>query len=251
MKGLFRFFVLAILGVSTPHGAFAQSVSEVHAVGIYQGATPQSAMYRAAVRQLERQCDRNPRKCQWGRGWERIQKRFPFTTTVKVSRVGVPVTLVLSGYARTEWRIEVARGVNLQRIIMSGYETQTLKKTRSIVGVPVTKSFYGAPLVEDGDFFAFYGDDRERAVSFASFEGNVPFCAEPENESMVPPYTSQFKMALDYLGKLGLTLTSAQGGVEVGSIQIDGNTQGIKLSKVRASGLCYRNADGSLSHGTD
>lgn len=248
--GKLGFFVLAVLSFfSVGHDGFAQSASEVHAVGVYEGSPPRSAAYRAAVRQLARRCDKNIDTCGWSEGWSRIQNRFPSQATVKVSRVGVPVTLILSAYNKTEWNVKVAKGVVLKQIIMSGHNRQVLQKTKDVAGVPVKRSFLGAPSDAKGSFFYFFEDDRESPVSYASFGKNGPQCSEPTNEFSVPPHESNFQGALDYLSSKGLALTSAQGAYQLGSFVIDNTTRGINLSKAREAGFCYRNSDGSLSHG--
>jgi len=47
-------------------------------------------------------------------------------TTVQVRRTGTPLVLVLSTYDRTDWRLEIADGVILQQVILSGYTASRL-----------------------------------------------------------------------------------------------------------------------------
>lgn len=242
-------FLVALSFVTSDNSAFAQSASEVHAVGLYQGATPRSAAYRAAVHRHQKACDKSPSTCDWGGGLDKIQRRFPFQATVKVSRVGVPITLVLSAYSRTEWHVKLAKGVVLKDIIMSGYNKQLLTASKDIARVPVTKSFYGSPSTEDGSYFYFSGDDREKPVSMVSYADDTPRCEEPADPSVSVPHTSHFQGALDYFAKAGIAPTSVQGAYELGKIEIDNRTRGNLLSKERDIGFCYRNADGSLSEG--
>lgn len=246
-----RFFAVTIFSLAAlANNAFAQSASEVHAVGVYQGATPQSSAYRAAVNRLLKQCDRDP-SCDWSGGWKRINERFPSKATVKVSRVGAPVILVLSAYSRTEWRVEYAPGVKIQKIIMSGYERQTLKKTPAIRGVSVSRSYYGKPSVNREDYFYFFQDDRDKPVSNTVIKDGAQVCAEPNDPSEIPAHESDFQNAIDYLSGIKLTPTSVQGKYEAGRFRITNKTKGNSLSKVRLSKHCYRNSDGTLSPGSE
>ena len=118
---MYRLFALSLFSlVSFAHCALAQSASEVYAVALYHGGKPRSAAYRAAVRSHLARCEK---ECDWSGGWDRIYRRFPYRTTVKVSRVGVPVTLVLSAYDRTIWNIQTAPGVVIERIVMGGAQS--------------------------------------------------------------------------------------------------------------------------------
>ena len=47
-------------------------------------------------------------------------------TTVVVRRTGAPLVLVLSSYDPTDWRLDIADGVRLQQVILSGYTESRL-----------------------------------------------------------------------------------------------------------------------------
>ncbi|MEY4669140.1 MAG: hypothetical protein RL518_1839 [Pseudomonadota bacterium] len=243
---LFSITLLALF-LLTGDGA-AQTAPEVHAVGLHSGEAPRSAGYRLAVKRLLRRCARE-RMCGWGEGWEEIRKRYPSEVTVKVSRVGVPVILVLSGTNPIEWKIDREPGVVLDRIIISGYAQQVLKETPSIAGVPVDSSWQDSPWTTRDSFFAFYEDDREAPVSIADIEEDARMCREGANEVSISHHESNFQRAIDLLARLGLRLTSAQGGYEGSEVTIGMETQGISLPKIWIPSLCYRNPDGTLSPG--
>ena len=46
---------------------------------------------------------------------------------VTVARTGVPITLVLSSYEPTHWRLNVAPGVQLQRVILQEVEREVVE----------------------------------------------------------------------------------------------------------------------------
>lgn len=239
---MFRFIALSLLSiVSFSHYAQAQAASEVHAVGLYHGGTPRSAAYRAAVKRHLARCQK---ECDWGGGWDRIYRQFPFHTTVTVSRVGVPVTLVLTAHDKTIWNIQKAPGAVIDRIVLGGgYGAQIIKKNKAVTNVPVVKGS-----------FSFYTDDREQPVSYPVQEGGTLKCKEPKPGSEIPsdsPIPSGYQETLDYLAGLKLKLTSAQGAYEAEKIEITDRSSLADLKKQRRAGYCYRNADGSLREGTD
>ncbi|MFN3200194.1 MAG: thrombospondin type 3 repeat-containing protein [Bradymonadia bacterium] len=71
--------------------------TEVHALGVYQGS--RDAINENGQREIN----------------------------VGVSRAGVPMILVLSSYEPVHWRLNLAPGVQLQQVILNGYNNQTLE----------------------------------------------------------------------------------------------------------------------------
>lgn len=67
---------------------------------------------------------------------------------VTVDRPGSSV-LVLSAFAPTQWNVHVAEGATVERVIVNGWHTQTVKAP---AGVPVTRYAF----VEDGVFLGYF-----------------------------------------------------------------------------------------------
>lgn len=64
-----------------------------------------------------------------------------YAVEVKVNDTQAPVILGLSGFYRIQWRLHLAPGVHLQKILLVGYNPQTLEGVPA--NVPVERRFFG------------------------------------------------------------------------------------------------------------
>jgi beta-lactamase regulating signal transducer with metallopeptidase domain len=126
---------LARLGTGGPAGAWRERLAsleaelagplksargaerELHAVGVYEGEHAPGVGHHAVG-----------------------------TVRVRVERAGVPVTLALSSYEPVDWEIDVADGVVLERVLVTGYYRQ---RVHGVGETPVTvlSSEAGSPAV--------------------------------------------------------------------------------------------------------
>jgi hypothetical protein len=169
---------------------------------------------------------------------------------VHVTRVGSPITLILSGYDSTLWRVTVAKGVKLEKIILTGYHSQRFAGDFTARKANRVFSWYG----NDRAFPPLYvhEDDRETPVAMASRnEHRQLTCHEPKEGGRLPRHRSILQEALDALATRGIVPDSiqGQGSRQQDEFLVGRQTKGITLPKGRRSYLCYRNADGSLVPG--
>ncbi|MEB3277571.1 MAG: hypothetical protein VKK42_01440 [Lyngbya sp.] len=68
---------------------------------------------------------------------------------VRVTRQGKPIILALSSYEPVNWKIEVERGVEIEKIIVNGYHDQ---KVTGVSGVPIEEYSYKETGKYLGDF---------------------------------------------------------------------------------------------------
>lgn len=216
---------------------------EVHVIGVYSGKRVNNSTYEDRKVELGARCHEDLDRC--ARDYERLNTQFPTRVDVNVTRTGKPLTLVLSAYEATKWRIKMAKGVKIKRIILSGYQPQSLRKNDSLRGVRVEKTAYESG---DADFFSFYGDDREVPVG-VSTDDSLP-CTR--DSRVADGYASDFANTVRQLKRRKLVPTTIQSHPDDeprANFEISNATNVTEAQKIRRSGLCYQNPDGTLSPG--
>lgn len=83
---------------------------------------------------------------------------------VKVADTSSPIVLVLTAYSKVEWAVEADDGVQIDFIMLSGYNGQTISRVPD--GVPVFRYAYGT----DSNSYAYaYGPDRSKWTEMRKF----------------------------------------------------------------------------------
>lgn len=223
--------------------------AEVHVMGLYSAKRPESAAYNRAVKKHLALCQKKP-GCDWGGGWDRIERRFPGQMTVNVTRTGAPITLVLSAYEHTVWTVRPAAGVTIERVIMSGYHKQKVILTGSAATAKVKETHYGENA--HPDHFFFLGDDTVGPETLSTYDGETVRCPE-DSEKIWFRHKSDFQKTLKALARLKLVPTSIQSSGEdlINSFDVGPETNSTVIPVLRPSGYCYRNEDGILVPGHD
>ena len=260
-------FIISVLGLTaslffTPTGY----ADEVHVIGTYRGKKSTNEDYQLLEKRRDKACQKIGENCdsfrepcgtlieRCNRAEEILDQSFPGRIDVDVTRTGTPLTLILTAYDPTKWRIKVAKGVTIKRIILSGYNPQTLRKSKLLKNVRVEKESY-----EEGDshFFYFYGDDREVPVGFLEYSSADQSVKCSSQADLFPGNfrygnENQFGNTLRELKKRGLTPTSIQSQKsEARRFSITNETKSVEIPKLRPGGYCYQNPDGTVSEGTD
>jgi hypothetical protein len=244
-----RIIFSSLLGLSaTLLGNSAVFADEVHLIGTYSGKRVDSSEYYRLSTLLISEQSMEPHEQQ--KKLRELEARFPSRVDVHVTRTGAPLTLVLTAYETTKWRIKLADGVTIKKIILSGYHDQSLRKNAKLKGVKVEKLSY---IAGDDDYFYFYQDDREIPVGFFD-PGNLPTeqprCVLDDLATRV--YHSEFERTLKMLKKKGLIPTTVQANAsetDGSRFSLSNITPASSVPKVRSASLCYRNPDGSVSPG--
>ncbi|HSI45907.1 MAG TPA: hypothetical protein VK950_06990 [Methylophilus sp.] len=107
--------------------ANAEPAAVLHVIGVYQGALPDSADIRpwwaqckAAKRAAGDNTPLKPNEC----GEFLNQSRQHRSVTVNISDDSSPIVLGLMSYEPVTWKIEIAPGVNIRKVILAGYHQQ-------------------------------------------------------------------------------------------------------------------------------
>lgn len=96
-----------------------------HVIGLYRGLPPPWHEPNACATLTDPDCQRQ------------LQHRIVHTVDLRVSDRQHPLILGLSAYDRTHWRLSMAPGVEIERIILSGRYPQSLSGVPSEVAVEV------------------------------------------------------------------------------------------------------------------
>lgn len=260
-------FISSVLGLTaslffTPTGY----ADEVHVIGTYRGKKSTNEDYQLLEKRRDKACPsfeycgKLPMAAckipieNCDRAQEILDQSFPGRIDVDVTRTGTPLTLILTAYDPTKWRIKVAKGVTIKRIILSGYNPQTLRKSKLLKNVRVEKESY-----EEGDshFFYFHGDDREVPVGFLEYSSADQSWKCSSQADLFPGNfrygkEDNFSNTLRELKKRGLTPTSIQSQkLEARRFSITNETKSVEIPKLRPAGYCYQNPNGTVSEGTD
>lgn len=86
---------------------------------------------------------------------------------IRLADTAGPVVLILSAYESVWWTVEVAEGVDLQKVVVTGYENQTLETPESVGRAEVVLRSYEL----DGEAPELYASDDEpgsRAAALAA-----------------------------------------------------------------------------------
>ena len=103
----------------------------LHVVGVYEGKTPPGVDDRPWWARCEPTTGSTPSpeavqaarlECHRKHAGERVEKEV----SVDLSDTTRPIVLALSAYSKTNWKVKLAPGVELQRVILSGYESQRI-----------------------------------------------------------------------------------------------------------------------------
>lgn len=117
------------LPINLPTGIFPSN-TELHAIGVYEGALPDGETEKpwwshCTALTNDRQA---MQECQQKYAGAHKQK----SVTVHLARSGVPIVLALMAYEPVLWKIAKGPGVDIQKIILSGYHGQDIE------GIPNT-----------------------------------------------------------------------------------------------------------------
>jgi hypothetical protein len=153
----------------------------LHVIGVYQGALPASADKRpwwaqcqAAKRAAGDNAPIKPNECTAFQH----QVREHRTVTVNVSDDASPIVLGLMAYEPVTWKIEVAPGVNLRKVILAGYHQQRIEGVAGTqIDVYTHERSECERCVQKGDYFYSYQHvpaEMEAATGLkaSSFQGN-------------------------------------------------------------------------------
>jgi hypothetical protein len=260
-------FISSVLGFTASlFFTLTGHADEVHVIGTYRGKKSTNEDYQLLEKRRDKACPsfeycgKLPMAAckipieNCNRAQEILDQSFPGRIDVDVTRTGTPLTLILTAHDRTKWRIKAAKGVTIKRIILSGYEPQTLRKSKLLKNIRVEKASY-----EEGDSHAFYfnGDDREVPVGFLQYSAADQSLKCSSQVDLFPINSKigkedNFRNTLRELKKRGLTPTSIQSQKsEARRFSITNETKSVEISKLRPGGYCYQNPNGTVSEGTD
>lgn len=244
MRTKFIGVVLAVMAIVVhPRlqvASVAETAAEVHAVGIHHGVRIRSSAYLSQLKRFNAECGKKE-NCKNGAERDKFETRFPHNARVVITQTKAPVILVLSSASATNWEIETSQGVILKDILITGHRRQRVKGRGALMGTSVSR------LTDDGGSgIVFFEDDRERPVSRARRIGGTVNCENSGDSGVLGLAPSNLQRALYKLENQGIKPNSINGGRSVRRVEISDKTSGVNLRKVRTSGLCYREADGSV-----
>ena len=230
------FFLLVCLSwISVGATAESPAPAEVHAIGLYEGRLADPKGYRRALQREVDRCRDDPGGRCWSKSWPKIRRAFKRSATVFVDHPGLPVTLVLTAYEPTLWKIRVAPGSTIERVILSGYHRQRVERSKDLRDTAVESLWPREPVY-------FYEDD--------TLERYIPEGGEGCSDNPQLRVDSSLQNFLDVLAARGLTVDSLQAPREKGKFQfsVTAETKGNLLRRIpRDPGYCYREPDGSLT----
>ncbi len=140
----------------TPSPVSFPSGTELHAVGVYQGALPNGQQEQPwwAKCGADKSNQQAMIACHQKYAGQHIEK----TITVTVSSSSVPMILALMAYEPVKWKIIGSANANIQKIIIAGYHGQNIEGTLKTTPVEVY-SYESSPCqicTRQGDYFYAY-----------------------------------------------------------------------------------------------
>lgn len=109
---------------------------EVHVIGIHEGALNEQVLEKCKQKSAKgsasgkisgSSAESVDMDCRMGGRTAAFDDSPQQFINLKVTRQGVPVILVLMGFHRIQWRLDVAPSVRLKKVILSGHFPQTVK----------------------------------------------------------------------------------------------------------------------------
>lgn len=179
-----------------------------------------------------------------------LESLFPTRVDVTVTRTGEPMTLVLTAYEATKWRLKIAPGVIIKKIILNGNHEQSLRRNDALKDVLVESGSYHSG---DPHSFYFYGDDRDAPIGYVEprdILGEPSPCIEDSSAGW--GYESSFANTLRQLKRRRLVPTSIQAqppSMRLREFHISNESAPTAVEKIRFVGRCYRNPDGTITEG--
>jgi hypothetical protein len=142
--------------------------AELHVIGVYGAAKPQGLdPWFLQCRQKSGDDMMRMRQCQI-----EYHAAHPelHTVAVDVQRSGPPIVLVLMAYESVIWKLSVASGVNIVKIIVAGYSGQDIQGAPADVPVEV-RSHESSPCIncerQPGYFYGYEPSTREYTNALA------------------------------------------------------------------------------------
>lgn len=153
------------LAITLPKASF-QSGTELHVIGVYEGALPKGETEKPWWANCS--SDKSDKQAMIDCHRKYAGIRTERTIEVSVTKSSAPIVLVLMSYNPVKWRITQAPGTNIQKIILSGYHGQDIEGSFGNIPVEV-HSYESSPCQicsrQGGYFYAFEQNSREYATA--------------------------------------------------------------------------------------
>ena len=168
---VFIILLIAILGLAGCSKTSELPVSELHAIGIYEGHAYENAAYSKCLRQCERD-----RKCRSQCEKPAWPGKTSMVVPVDINRSGKSVTLILGSYDPIKWDITRHSNTKINEIILIGYGANeaSVEVNGKIYNDVSRQRDIGAPNKSEGERFRNLVSEMPGRVGFErldSFQG--------------------------------------------------------------------------------